>query len=160
MNNEKTKMQGAYRFLCRGRVPFAIAQLQGTEDEGVSGEVSFYSTPAGVLVHANVSGLPTAANRRGRLTYGLCIGSGKEEQKTPEKTGKDSGKKEELQPLMPVLYEKSGHAWCSVLTGKISPAELSGISLTLRRHDGGGGCREVLVAVGEVRCAGYYRREA
>lgn len=161
--NEEQKVQGAYGFLCRGRSPFAIARLCGEEnDSEVRGEVSFYSTPVGVLIHAHVSGLEEGAETgQTQNTYGLCLCDNIQEpcyaRKKDGSGQRGNGYYSGICSAMPALYEKSGQAWCSVLTGKISPADLSGRKLTvhMRKHDSGYcGMSMLPIASGEIRCAG------
>lgn len=59
------------------RRPDARAMLSGSPKyPGISGTVSFYQTRRGVLVAAEVAGLPEAAERCGNAVFGFHIHSG------------------------------------------------------------------------------------
>ena len=132
-DKEEAKKFGGAAELGRGRHPFACADISGDGECGsVRGKASFYYTPLGMLVCATVAGL-------GRDTgaYSLSV------SEDGERSGRAS-----MQCAIPPLYERGGHAWCSALTGKISPCELLGKCITLREMKYGG-----KVATGRIRCA-------
>jgi hypothetical protein len=119
--------------LGRGRHPFACADICGEGDSGsIHGKASFYYTPLGMLICATVGGLG-----RNRGIYSLSV-------------TEDDGvwRKAPMQCAIPPLYERGGRAWCSALTGKISPCELIGKRITLWETKHGG-----KVATGKIRCA-------
>ncbi|MBO5755133.1 MAG: hypothetical protein J6R89_03635 [Clostridia bacterium] len=99
---------GSYAFLCRGRRPVARAELHGvgTEGEAVCGTLCFYETPLGLLIFAQVMGLPpgTCGSKVYRLWEGSPFGG--------------------LKRTLPLLYEKDGRAWSAVLTKRLKLNEL------------------------------------
>ena len=100
--------KGAYEMILRDRHPGAVVRLSGLEeDSAVSGEAEFYTTPLGVVVCAQVTGLP---NEKKRQIFGLCIGS--------EETA---------------IYSDGGDAWCAVMTDHFSVAEILGTTVTVRK---------------------------
>ncbi len=120
--NELAAQNDLHSSLCQGRTPFAVAELHGKEKySSIRGRVDFYSTPAGVLVSAKISGLPSKTGTHCKsAVYGLCLEEyGEHERKNEKKHIKKS-----LSSVMPPLYERDGKAWCSVVTGKLLPSEL------------------------------------
>ncbi len=116
--------------LCRGRIPFATAHLTGNgEYPDARGRLSLYATPAGVVVSAELWGLPAGAVLR------LCL----------EREGKSCAK-----TCFPLLYEREGEAWFCDLTEKLSPLGWGdqGVCLTLANGQGKG---ETVVAWGSLR---------
>lgn len=119
---ERRAVRGASGELCRGRIPFAAAELEGCESfPSVGGRIAFFATPAGVVISAELWGLPR--NRGGVL--GFCL---EERDRTPCS-------------CLPLLYERGGEAWCTYLTGKLSPYGLSGRPIRLALWEGDC-CRE------------------
>ncbi|MBQ9112124.1 MAG: hypothetical protein IJY08_00925 [Clostridia bacterium] len=122
-DEETARMFGGAAELGRGRKPFAFARICGDGEGGeIKGQASFYYTPLGMLVCATVKGLGG-----GRGVYSLSVSD-----------GKNRNARAALQCAIPPLYERGGHAWCSALTGKISPDELFGKRITLRELKRGG----------------------
>ena len=118
---------GVYSELCRGRRPFAVAELHGgARCPSVQGRVSFYATPAGVLVSAKLSGLPgRAGSGQGAAVFGVCLES--EEEVT-------CGGCPRLCTVLPPLYERNGCAWYTVVTGRLAPSDLTGRRVILRER--------------------------
>lgn len=148
---------GAYEILCRGRIPFAKAELHGNEEyPNVRGSVHFYATPVGVLVHAEVVGLPRGGrNTKRAMAYRFCLqecqenGMARDGYITPPKRYLPCN-------VLPTVYEKDGTLWCSVLTGRILPADLFGKIMSI--HESTGCCPALdqsvrRVASGTVECA-------
>ena len=103
--------------LGRGRTPFATVDIKGNGERGeIRGSADFYYTPLGMLVCASVKGLGKSSGERGGV-YSLSFGD----------KGVDAG----ISCAIPPLYERGGYAWCSALTGKISPCEILGKRVTL-----------------------------
>ena len=62
-----------YAFLYKDRTPFARARLRGEgENACVRGSVSFYETPLGVLVRAELCGLKRRVLGKRRV-YNFCV---------------------------------------------------------------------------------------
>lgn len=111
--------KGAYEMILAGRHPGAVARLHGTETcEGMEGEVAFYTTPLGVVVCAEVSGLPDGKPSE---AFGLSIG---EEDPTRKRLN-----------VIPPLSARKGRAWCAVMTGGIRVSEILGETLRVRSGD-------------------------
>ncbi len=103
--------------LGRGRTPFATVDIKGDGERGeIRGSADFYYTPLGMLVCASVGGLGKSKEERGGV-YSLAFGE------RPAEAG--------ISCAIPPLYERGGYAWCSALTGKISPCEILGKRVTL-----------------------------
>ena len=104
----------------RGRRPFARARLEGKEQGGgVSGNVSFYYTPLGMLVCVAIGGL-----KKDRGVYTLSLSSC------------DGGRRTDMRCAVPPLYARGGYAWCSVLTGKLLPSEVSECTALIKELGG------------------------
>ncbi len=112
---KESVLTGKMGALCRGREPIAEALLSGEGDKSeISGTVSFFYTPLGILVAASVWGLERGA-------YSMSI-------------TEDGGRTQELK----TLYDKDGYAWCADVTGRLSARELtkSRIKLSKLGSDG------------------------
>ena len=137
MNTVKTKekmdnMTATVGAICKDRTPIAFADICGEAGHGrVKGEATFYYTPLGMLVCASVSGL-----EQGKGVYSLSLINGHEHGTSD--------------CAIPPLYARGGYAWCSALTGKISPHELLGCKIAMREAGRIGECEEI--ASGVVRC--------
>ncbi len=117
--------------LGRGRRPFAKADIVGREGESeTSGSASFYYTPLGMLICVAVKGLSEGG------VYTLSLMSN------------DSGREMETRCAIPPLYSRGGYAWCSALTGKLSPSEIRDKTVVMREI---GAESDELVAIGAVR---------
>lgn len=123
---KKHPNKGAYGHLCHGRRPFAIADIRGSACyPSVIGTVSFYATPAGVLISADLSGLPQTTKKGRGAVFGVCFASRESER---------CGHCPKLCSVLPPLYERNGNAWCSVVTGKLSPSDLIDRRVILRER--------------------------
>jgi hypothetical protein len=103
----------------RGRRPFATARITSTEGTRKRGSVSFYYTPLGMLVCVAVGGLE---DERGVYTLSLATW--------------ENGGYREIPCNIPPLYARGGYAWCSALTGKLTPSEVRNKTVLLKRLDG------------------------
>ncbi|MBQ8331689.1 MAG: hypothetical protein IJX94_04250 [Clostridia bacterium] len=137
------RKNGVKEGLCRGRYPFAVADLLGGHAYPCAcGRVEFYATPAGVVISANFTGLPGRAGqpRRGAL-YRFCL------------EGEPVRKNDRFCAMLPPLYEKEGCARFLVVTEKIVPADLIKKRICVRSceadQDGMYGAE---IAGGEVIC--------
>ena len=98
--------KGAYELILEGRRPGAVAQLTGDRDASpLHGEAEFYMTPLGVVLCAELSGLPR--ERRSEV-FGLQIG-------------------DEITPI----YAKSGSAWCALMTRHKTVSDVLGKAVTV-----------------------------
>ena len=124
---KKQPSKGLYGHLCQGRRPFAVADMRGGVCyPSVRGQVAFYATPAGVLISADLSGLPGGSgNGCGASVFGVCLESGRENA---------CGSCPRLCSLLPPLYERNGNAWCSVVTAKLAPSDLTDRRVILRQR--------------------------
>lgn len=118
---------GKFEALCRDREPIASASISGTGELcEVSGTVSFFYTPLGILVAARVWGLRGGA-------YSMSI-------------TEHGGRTQSLK----TLYGKDGHAWCADFMGGLSARELTESQINLCKIGGNGDS----VATGSVKkCA-------
>jgi hypothetical protein len=111
MREQETKRElkkGAYELILAGRHPSAVARLSPSKDDGaMRGEAEFYMTPLGVVLCAEVDGLP---KEQSGMVFGLCIGDDQ----------------------MPI-YACAGSAWCAIMTGYRSVSDLIGKPLTVRQ---------------------------
>jgi hypothetical protein len=115
-------IESIYAFLYKERTPFAMASLLGNgENVGVRGSVSFYETPLGVLVRAELCGLSKRAFGK-RRAYNFCV----RDEKQSECRCASLGDKRSLCAIMPTAYEKEGRADCAIVTRRIKPSELVG----------------------------------
>ena len=99
--------KGAYEAILEGRVPNAVVHLSGDRGANASGCAELYTTPLGVVICAELTGLPSEKRVQ---TFGLCIG----EEETP-------------------IYSSAGSAWCAIMTGRLSVADVVGKTMTVRR---------------------------
>lgn len=121
-NNGKKDIESVYAFLYKDRTPFASASLCGEGENGsVRGCVSFYDTPLGVLVRAELCGL-TKKGLGKRKAYNFCV---RDEGQTACQCA-SRGDKRSLCAVMPTAYEKEGRAVCATVTRRIKPTELVG----------------------------------
>lgn len=132
---------GVYSGLLCGRRPFAMARIFGSGDyPDVKGEVYFFATPAGVVVSAEVSGLPYDAEKKCRAEiYGFHIHNAGKCTGTAEAPFSDAGahfdKNDCPHPAhsgdLPPLFGNRGYAWCAFLTDRLSPEDLMGRSVII-----------------------------
>ncbi len=126
-------IESVYAFLYKDRTPFARAYLLGDgENEDVCGSVSFYETPLGVLVRAELCGLSKKGFGK-RKAYNFCV----RDEKQSECRCAISGDKRSLCAIMPTAYEKEGRADCVIVTRRIKPSELVGKSIAVYEKKNG-----------------------
>ena len=114
---------GKFEDLCRGREPIASASIAGTGERcEISGTVSFFYTPLGILVAASVWGLRGGAYSMSITEQGVRTQS------------------------LKTLYGKDGHAWCADFTGGLSARGLAHSQINLSKIGSGGS-----VATGSVK---------
>ncbi len=132
---------GAYSGLLCGRRPFASAQLMGAaEYPDIRGAVEFFATPAGVVVSAEVSGLPFDADGKCKVEiYGFHIHNAGRCTGTAEEPFADAGAHFDKggcpHPAhsgdLPPLFGNRGYAWCAFLTDRLSPEDVMGRSVII-----------------------------
>ncbi len=114
--NRIRQVRGGCGILCKGRYPYATAELRGSCDyPSARGRFALYATPTGVVVSAELRGLPAGAVLR------LCL--------------KREGETCVSATCFPLLYERNGEAWFTDLTERISPWERSGGEIALTVTD-------------------------
>lgn len=123
----------------KGRVAFASSDLRGgLQNPNVRGWVRFYDTPAGILILAEVRGLPRGEKKDRRLAgYEFYIKNGGEPYPCS---------------YLPALYEKEGGAWCSVVTAKPNRFDLCDRELLLFEKTPGK-AMGVPIAIGRIVAA-------
>ena len=98
--------KGAYELILEGRCPGAVVRLSGEQDTSpLRGEAEFYTTPLGVVLCAELSGLPE--EKRSEV-FGLRIG-------------------DEITPI----YARAGSAWCARMTCHKTLSEVLGKAVTV-----------------------------
>ena len=130
---QKNDIESVYAFLYKDRMPFARARLFGKgENEGGCGSVSFYETPLGVLVRAELCGMKRQPLRKKR-TYNFCVRDGEESACRHA----SAGDKRSWCALMPTAYERDGCADCAMITRKIRPADIIGKTVVVFERTAG-----------------------
>jgi len=129
----KNDIESVYAFLYKDRTPFARARLFGEgEYASICGSVSFYETPLGVLIRAELCGLSKRAFGK-RKSYNFCVRDG--EQSVCGCA--IMGNKRSWCALMPTAYEKDGCADCVIITRKISPTDIIGKTVAVFERTNG-----------------------
>lgn len=134
---------GAYSRLLLGRHPFARAELSGSlAYADIRGTVEFFSTPLGVVVCTEVSGLPYDKDAcTASQIYGMHI------HNTGKCTGgegapfSDAGEHFDTSGLphpyhsgdLPTLFGNNGYAWGAVLTNRFTPEDIIGRAVIIHR---------------------------
>ena len=115
-----------------GRRPEAIARLRGSEKyPDINGNIWFYTTELGVLVVANINGLPTGEGKCDGKIFGFHIHSGEKCGGTDfSDVGSHYDKNGCEHPYhdgdMPSLFGVKGKAFVSFLTDRFSIDEIIG----------------------------------
>lgn len=116
---------------CFSRVPNAVCQISGGEDyKSIKGKVKFYQFADGVVVTADIKGLPKTNNS----IYGFHIHSGNEcsgnEDDEFFNAGNHYNPKNALHPNhagdFPVLFGVNGKAYTMFLTDRFLVSEIIG----------------------------------
>ena len=133
MNRNRTH-RGVLSSIIRDRSPSAYAQINGSEEyRDINGTVNFYVTPIGVIVSAEVNGLPHGAGS-GSQIFGFhihegfsCMGS---ENEPFSHAGGHYSKVSAGHPFhsgdLPPLFGNDGYAWYAVLTDRFSIEDIIG----------------------------------
>ena len=120
------------------RTLFAAAQVRGSDDfTCIKGRVTFQKTPQGVLVTANIYGLPEAFGCYGVFAFhihdgGCCTGN---------KTDSFADAGTHYNPCgnphpyhagdLPPLFANDGHAYMTVLTNRFTVDEIIGKTVVI-----------------------------
>ena len=130
------KRSGAYSNLLCGRRPFAKADIKGSAQyPKLSGVVEFFATPAGIVVSAEVSGLPyDDAEPCAPQIYGFHIHNAGRCTGEEESPFSDAGEHFDIGDCphpahsgdMPPLFGNHGYAWSAHLTDRFSPEDIMG----------------------------------
>ena len=130
------KSSGAYSKLLCGRRPFAKAEIKGSPKyPELLGMVEFFATPAGVVVSAEVSGLPYNKDDVCEpQIYGFHIHRAGRCTGTSESPYSDAGEHFDIDGCphpahsgdMPPLFGNHGYAWSAHLTDRFSPEDIMG----------------------------------
>ncbi|MEE0968370.1 MAG: hypothetical protein U0M06_03235 [Clostridia bacterium] len=113
-----------------GRSPSAISKITSTTDKKQIGQVEFYSTPAGIVVNAVISSLPSSKECYEPVFIEISESSRNAMYKMRSRQ-------------LPPLYVKKGSGKVSFLTDRFSASELVGRSLVMKK------CGDA-VAVGDI----------
>lgn len=124
---------GRYEFLKKGRSPYACARLCGEEDGSVRGSLSFYDTPLGVLVCAEVEGM-----RSSEGVYGFCFGED------------GCREREDACLLLPLIYTRRGHGRASLISEGLRRIPLRGRRVYLRESRTAPLCLSRILAQGVI----------
>ena len=125
-----------YSAILGGRRPFARAEVFGSSDyPSIKGKVEFFSTPVGVVVSAEVSGLPFDMNDPcAPQIYGFHIHNAGKCTGSAEEPFADAGAHFDVSGCphpshsgdMPPLFGNRGYAWNAFLTDRFSPEDIMG----------------------------------
>ncbi len=120
--------------------PFAYAQVLGSDDyPDLGGLVKFYQAPGGVLIMAEIHGLPTDPGECGGKIfgfhiheYGTCSGNDEDPFKD---VGSHYNPKGCPHPAhagdLPPLFGNNSIAWSAFLTNRFVPGEIIGRSVII-----------------------------
>ena len=108
---------GGYEFLRRGRSPFAVAHLSGCDAPSVRGTVSFFDTPLGILVCAELLGDDTFEG-----VYGFCLGAGEGGCRESDHACRQ----------FPLVYAKDGRGRTSWISERLRQISLVGRCVFLK----------------------------
>ena len=115
--------KGAYEIILRGRTPGAVVHISGNAGAtDLSGEAELYTTPLGVVICAEFSGLPETGRTE---IFGLRVGN----------------------DVLPV-YARTGDAWCASITHRTGVSDIIGQTVSvLRGRSESIGCGTVCRAI-------------
>lgn len=125
------------------RAPHAHARVRGSEEySGIRGKVDFYQTDQGVVVLAEMAGLPMAESVCGNTVFGFhihegskCAGNGEDPF---EEVGKHYNPEDCPHPAhagdLPPLFSNKGYAIQMFLTDRFTVEEIMGRTIIL--HSG------------------------
>lgn len=135
MNRNRNKTNsGIISSIIRDRSPSAYAKISGSnEHKNLNGTVNFYVTPIGVVVSAEINGLPHGAGS-GPQIFGFHIHEGYSctgtETDPFSAAGAHFSKVQAKHPFhsgdLPPLFGNNGYAWYAVLTDRFSISDIIG----------------------------------
>lgn len=131
LKQKKIKSSQYSNLIC-GRLPFARAKISGSKKyPDVTGETEFYSTPMGIVVSTEISGLPNGSvDSEERKLYELYI---KDEDYEKERI---SGfhKLSRGSNRFPPLFSNGGFAWSAHLTDRLYLSEIIGKTIIIENN--------------------------
>lgn len=136
-------LENDYAEILEDDEPGARAWLEGpTDGAGVGGMVRFYQTRRGVLVEAEVFGLPDKGGKCGGGVYGFHIHEGGSCAGNSSDPFADAGshfnpdgcKHPQHAGDLPPLFGNNGYAWCAVLTDRFTVREVVGRTVIVHAH--------------------------
>ena len=122
-------------FMFWQRIPDAVALIKGSESyRGIHGEVKFYRMARGVMVVAEVYGLPASREVCGNDIFAFHIHSGSSCSGTPDDPFSDTGthlnRTDCPHPYhmgdMPPLFTSGGYAFLAFLSGRFTLGDIVG----------------------------------
>ena len=134
---------GTYSKLLSGRSPFARAEVAGSSRyPEIKGKVEFFSTPVGVVVCTEISGLPYGKETPPHSQiYGMhihnmgkCTGADDEPFSDAGSHFDNTGGEHPYHSGdLPSLFGNDGYAWGAVLTNRFLPEDVMGRSVIIHR---------------------------
>lgn len=121
--------------ILRGNKPDAVAWIKGNEEnESLGGQIFFYrGMCSGVLVSAELSGLPDQKNQTG--FYGMHIHEYGDCTDDFQKTGSHYNPAQSLHPMhagdLPPLLSNHGYAWMAFYDQRFTIQEILGKSVVI-----------------------------
>ena len=126
----------------KDRYPSASASVIGsTEYPDINGNVYFYATPLGVIVSAEIFGLPDGCEG-GSCVFGFHIHDGQRCLPTESdpfgQVGSHYSKEELRHPYhtgdLPPLFSNDGYAWLATLTNRFKIEDVFGRTVVIHAH--------------------------
>jgi Cu-Zn family superoxide dismutase len=123
--------------------PFAYALISGNKDhEDLHGTVLFYDVPGGVLIRAEVFGLPVGENLWGSRILAFHIHEGENctgnSQDPFANTGAHYNPTNSLHPEhagdLPPLFGNKGYAWSAFVTNRFDTKDILGKTIIVHDH--------------------------
>lgn len=130
---DATLYQSRYAKIIEGRAPCVYAKLCG--ESGLSvGNVLFFSTPAGVVVHTEIEGVPSSKNSYEAFSLEI---DGKRHKKASE--GKtidwETPSYRVKTTCLPPIYTFAGRGKLTFMTHLFSAQEIDGRRVVLKQRD-------------------------
>lgn len=122
--------------------PHAAAVMEGSPAYPIHGIVRFYQTPQGVVIAAELQGLPTQESNYGRDVFGFHIHSGSHCEGTSQDPFAEAmshyNPDHSAHPFhagdLPPLFGNHGYAFSVFLTDRFTLSEVIGKALILHRN--------------------------
>ncbi len=113
--------------------PVATAQMRGNrENAGLKGVVRFYQFPGGILVEADIVGLPN--NDSGFYGFHIHSGAncgGKDFSQTQGHLGEDNAPHPRHAGDLPPLLSRNGRGYLAVMTDRFSISDILGRTVVI-----------------------------